>query len=142
MSGRGTRTRISLFPGQIFCRPAPSFGAIAGCLDADFRPGFFRDRKEHGDDLRIELPPRLSLDFVARHGIGASTPVRPVRHHGIEGVGDGEDSGSQGDFFPRQALGIPRAVITLLVGENDLRGRGEKGYPAHQIRTRSARGSA
>ena len=64
---------------------------------------------------------------VARLAIGA------VAGDGVEGVGDGEDAGADGDLAPAQAVGIAVAVEMLLMAKDDLRCSGEEGNLAQHL---------
>src|SRR6516164_824129 len=81
-----------------------------------------RDRQENFDNLRIELAAGASPDFLPRVWHREGPPIRPVADHGIERVGDGENTRPHRNLIASQAPGIARTVIKLLVREHNLRG--------------------
>src|SRR5882762_8266388 len=53
---------------------------------------------ERLDDVRVELPPRLSLDLGDRLVPGEGRPVRTIARHRVERVGDREHARPERDL--------------------------------------------
>src|SRR4030065_73339 len=56
------------------------------------------DLKEVLDDFGIELRPRAADDLLDGVAVGSGLPVGTLRGDRIVGVGDGHDTGPQGDL--------------------------------------------
>ena len=71
------------------------------------------------DDVRVELPLRLADDLRLGGVPVERAPVRAVARHCVERVGDGEDSRAHRNVVTGNAVRIPAAVPTLVVGTHD-----------------------
>src|SRR6266702_7660004 len=93
---------------------------------AQFNPMLLRDGQEDFHYFRIELAAGAPFDFLPRVWYRERPPIRPVADHGIERVGDGEDTRPQWNLITSQAPGIARAVKSLLVRKHNFRGIAKK----------------
>src|SRR5208282_993770 len=78
-------------------------------------------------DPGIELATGPEFDFLAGGLNALSLTVRTVGSHGIQCIGNCEDSCAQRDLIALQTAGIATSVITLLVGVNDFCSLSQKG---------------
>ena len=69
----------------------------------------------------------VAFDFCAGGGDGEGFAIGAIGDHGVESVGDGENSGAEGDLFTAQAARVAGAVVTFLVREHDFGGFLEEG---------------
>ncbi|MNT38053.1 hypothetical protein D3C72_1742270 [compost metagenome] len=73
---------------------------------------------ERIDDLGVERLSREAQDLAVSVPGHAAVPVGAVGGHGFVGVGDGQDTGVEGDLAALQPAGVARAVPALVVGVN------------------------
>src|SRR5438034_4264547 len=97
-----------------------------------------RDGQENFHYLRIELAAGASPDFLPGVWHRECPPIRPVADHGIERVGDGEDTRPQRNLITSQAPGIARADKKLLVREHNFRGIAKKWEDRNSTRLNSS----
>lgn len=70
-------------------------------------------------NLRVELGPRVRVQFSNRRILGDPLPIGAVRGHGIEGVAHREDPGTDVDLLPADPVRIPPAVQPFVVLQED-----------------------
>ncbi len=90
-------------------------------------PDYFFD--EYLCEFRIELASHAAGYLLYSLIDGQSFPVRPVRGHGVKGIGERDDPGKKRYILPRDPRGISPAVVAFMVVPNDLRlsGHGHNG---------------
>src|SRR5215831_242055 len=93
---------------------------------AQLDPMPFRDGHKHLDDFRIELAAGAALNFLARVRHRQRPAIRPVADHGIERVSNGENARSHRNLIASQPPRVARAVIKLLMREDDFCGIAEE----------------
>lgn len=76
-------------------------------------------RQEDLDYARIELFAGVAFDFCAGGGDGQGFAIGPIGNHGVERVGDGENSCADWDLLTAQAARVAGAVVTFLVRKDD-----------------------
>ena len=84
------------------------------------------DGGEDFDDLGIELRAGAAADFFAGVRERKGFAIGAVADHGVERVGDSENTGPEGDLIALEAAGIAGAVVELLVSEDDFGGIAEE----------------
>jgi len=89
---------------------------------AEVEPVLFRDGGEDFDDFGIELGAGAAANFFAGVGHGESFAVGAVADHGVEGIGDSENTGAERDLVALESAGVAGAVVELLVSEDDFGG--------------------
>ena len=86
----------------------------------DFRtqlaPKLVGDLEKHLHNVRIELRSGAAQNLIARHIEATRLSVRPVAGDGVEGVGDGENAGADGDVATTLRIWIAAAVVVFLMG--------------------------
>ena len=65
----------------------------------------FAQRQEGGGEDRVELFAGHLFDLGESDGGGHPFAVRPIRGHGVEGVGDGDDAGQRVDRLAAETSG-------------------------------------
>src|SRR5580692_7810666 len=93
---------------------------------AEVQPVLLRDGGEDFDDFGVELGAGAAANFFAGVGHGESFAVRAVANHGVERIGNGENTGAEGDLITFEAAGVAGAVVELLVSEDDFGGIAEE----------------
>jgi len=93
---------------------------------AQVDPVLFGDGEKDLDDFGIELRVGAAANFLAGVGHGESFAIRTVADHGVERIGDREDSRAEGDLLAFEAAWVASAVVKFLVSENDFCGITEK----------------
>src|SRR5882762_11811768 len=95
-------------------------------LPAQIVPDMVGHSQESGHHVGIKLAPGEALDFLLGGLQTLLGTVGAIRGDGIERVGNGEDTGAQGNFLATQTARISRAIPFFLVGINDVGSLGQK----------------
>jgi hypothetical protein len=86
----------------------------------DFRtqlvPKLIGDLEKDLHNARIELRSGAAQNLFARLIEAARLAVRPVAGDGVEGVGDGENAGADGNIGSALGVWIAATVVVLLMG--------------------------
>src|SRR5437879_2185333 len=89
-------------------------------------PKRIRHGEKHLDHCGIKLCGGAALDFFPGVRDGQGAAVRPIGDHGVKRVRDGEYARPQRDSLAAQAARVTRAIVELLVRQNDFRGVAKK----------------
>src|SRR5579885_3669875 len=83
---------------------------------AEFDPVLLGDGHEDVHDFGVELGAGAALNFLAGVLNGQSFAVGAVADHGVEGIGDSEDTGAEGNLLAFELAGIAGAIEKFLMG--------------------------
>ena len=87
---------------------------LQGCMEVNSRYHGI-DSQETGDEVGVELGAGSDSDFPERLRDRLGRGIGSVRAHGVEGIGDGDDSTQERDRFPRDPVRVPAAIPSFVV---------------------------
>ena len=83
--------------------------------------------------FRVKLSAGMGQDFFQGIGNAATVAIRTVGGQGVIDIRQGQEAATEGDFLPRQALGLPPAIPTLVVIEDDAFFLGPQSQGLHNL---------
>ena len=96
-------------------------GEAEGIADffVEVHPDSVGMRQEDLDYAGVELFAGVAFDFCASGGNRERFAIRAIGNHGVESVGDRENSGADGNLLAAEAARIAGAVEAFLVRQHD-----------------------
>src|SRR5690242_12045833 len=115
LGGKGER----MTPGPTrSCCPTPDLGRLILARLSPEKPPYCIRSCDQVDEPWVKLTTRIFLQLLEGSRQAHSSPIRSIRGHRVNRIGDHDDSSADGDVFACQPVRIARSIIILVMMPN------------------------